>query len=134
MKRTTRAEWAEFWASSVPGIDWHYTLAHKTTAVERRFFPAFCKRSKRDLLASTAEHLVYLFVGFLAAKLLNPLVALTIGALVIFTIVPAEFLAYHHFLKLFKNLKPRQLALCAAWNILNVSLYWIIGVAAATFA
>jgi hypothetical protein len=121
------AEWLEFAASAVPGIDWAYSLTRSATRVEKKVFPQFIARPHKDWIIATAEHAIYLALGFAFAKTMPVDVGLAVGAFAIFIVIPGEFLLYKWHDPLFKPLSDEELAVTASWNILNVSLYWLAG-------
>lgn len=120
-------EQAEFLISGIPPIDWYYSLKNKITSIERRFFPEFCKRPQKDQIIATAEHVIYFIIAFFAVKLTSPKYALFIGYVVIFTVIPLEFVYFKKRRKLFKKLSWELLWITAFWNIFNVLLYWVFG-------
>ena len=126
-KKVSFKEQLEFILSGIPPVDWYYTLTHKMTSLERKFFPEFCKRPWRDQTIATVEHVVYFIIAYCAVKLTNVWYSLSIGYGVIFTVVPLEFVYFKKKVKLFKELSWRLLWITGLWNIFNVLLYWIYG-------
>lgn len=133
-------EWIEFWLSAVVLVDWYYAILGKHTAVEKKMLPLLCKRRQIDAVLATAEHVVYLIIAYLGITWGLPLTwVLLTGAFVIAAIIPFEFIAYrkyaifrsyHRFLK---SLDDRELAITSVWNMLNIWLYWLLGIAIGLF-
>lgn len=132
----TTKQWLEFWLSALIPIDWYYALLGKHTAVEKKMLPLLCKRRQIDAVLATSEHVIYAAIAYLGISWSLPAIwVLLTGAFVIAAIIPLEFVAYrryrifrsyHRFLK---DLDDKELAITSLWNMLNIWLYWLIGLA-----
>lgn len=126
-KKLTLVDWIEFLFSGLPIIDWWYALTYTPTRLERIVFPRFVERPQREWIIATAEHFIYLILGFVFVRYISIPMSVLVGAFALLVVVPLEFLLYKWKVKLFKELIWRELALVASWNIFNAGLYWILG-------
>lgn len=94
-------------------------------------FPEFVKRAHREWIIATAEHVIYFFLGFCFVYFIGLDVSFKMGMVVIFVIIPLEFLYFKWRVALFKNLDWKRLTITALWNMLNIGMYWLIGSASA---
>ncbi len=123
------AHWLEFFLSAIFPIDWYYALKHKRTAVDLTLFPNFCKRKYSRIILAMAEHLIYFFLALLTVQLLDIFYSISLGLIAIFIIVPIEFLLFRILKRpLFVHLPSRSVAIAALWNMLNIGVYWLLGI------
>ena len=129
MNRNLRLiHWLEFFLSAIFPIDWYYALEYKRTAVDLALFPNFCKRRHSRIILAMSEHLIYFLLALLIVKLLDVSYSILLGFAVIFIIVPIEFLLFRIFKRpLFVHLPSRSVAIAALWNMLNIGIYWLLG-------
>jgi len=75
-----------------------------------------------------SEHLIYFLLALLIVKLLDVSYSILLGFIVIFIIIPIEFLLFRILKRpLFIHLPSRSVAIVALWNMLNIGVYWLLG-------
>jgi len=122
------AHWLEFFLSAVFPIDWYYVFRHKRTAVDLTLFLNFCKRRHSRIILAMSEHLIYFLLALLIVQLLNVFHSILFGFITVFAIIPIEFLLFKIFKRpLFVNLPSKSLTIAALWNMLNIGVYWLLG-------
>jgi hypothetical protein len=122
------AHWLEFFLSAVFPIDWYYALKHKRTAVDLTLFPDFCKRRYSRIILAMSEHLIYFLLALLIVQLLNVLHSILFGLITVFAIIPIEFLLFKILRRpLFNRLPSKSVVIVALWNMLNIGVYWLLG-------
>ncbi|MCD6522983.1 MAG: hypothetical protein J7K68_04490 [Candidatus Diapherotrites archaeon] len=129
--KLTLGDWLEFVLSGLPPVDWYYALSHKPTRVEKALFPKFVKRPHKEWIIATAEHIIYLILGFCFTYFINLDWSLKVGVFAIFIVIPLEFLYFKWRVALFKEMDWWRLGIAALWNMFNILMYWLIGIAIA---
>ena len=121
--------WLEFFLSAVFPIDWYYVLKNKKTPVDLTLFPDFCKRKHSKIILTMAEHLIYFLLALLIVQLLNVFYSILFGLITVFAIIPIEFLLFKIFKRpLFYHLPSRSVTIVTLWNMLNIGIYWLLGI------